>query len=463
MSRQLEQTLAWVEKTMNGKILCSVEQLRWRPQYFIDIATPKGVEKVVLRGFRDYGLLDPDEAGSRKRLLREAKVLEALANTDVPVPRVYGYNEAGGWILMECLPGSDKLTAVTDRQVQAKIFREYLESMAKLHALDVNTPGLPADLDKPQSDEDCIRQAYRHRLKAFESQSGGPDPFWTYALGWLERSRPDYVDHFSLCTGDMGVDQFFFDEGRFTAMFDLENVYISDPLRDIGMMRYRDMLYPLPDMAGHIRYFGEISGRCVTDQSLHFWTILGMLGASPSWRAIFEKPDAKMPREMSLMLAMTPIRRRGCAEAFHHLSGWPLPPRPERPHAVVNRHSKFACFVRDQLDEYYLPRIKDAGDSDYYTMQLTHAHAEMAVLASTIGPAIAQLNIEDLGELLGCRPESELSGLAELEERVRQNPDKDLELFMSAMYRIECRNEYLYEPLIKATGFAFGSPLQPIT
>jgi hypothetical protein len=95
-------------------------------------------------------------------------------------------------------------------------------------------------------------------------------------------------------------------------------------------------------------------------------------------------------------------------------------------------------------------------------MSLTRAHAEMALLASTIGPAIARENTADLAELLGRRPASELEGLARLERKGTAYAESRLPQFMAAMYRIECRNEYLYEPLMHATGLAFASPLAPV-
>jgi aminoglycoside phosphotransferase (APT) family kinase protein len=349
LDRQLEAALAWAAQVMRGRIIGKREHLRWRPQYFLDIETNDGLKSVVLRGCRDFGQLDQDEAGARARNRCEAGVLDCLQNTDVPVPRYYGYHEGGSWILMEFLSGTDQLTALKDRESQSRLFRDYLRAMALLHALDTDALDLPKDLDRPSSQEDCVRRAYRHRMQAYQQQAGEPDPLWTYALSWLERNRPAYVERFSLCTGDMGVDQFFFDNGRFKAIIDLENAYLSDPLRDVGMMRYRDMLYPLPDMGEHLRYFGEITGRCVTDLSLHFWTILGMLGSSPAQRTVLRTPNPSFPREMSLLLAMTPTRRRGCAEAFHHLYSWHLPSRPERPAATEDRITKFppdSCAIR---------------------------------------------------------------------------------------------------------------------
>jgi aminoglycoside phosphotransferase len=459
MSRQLDSALEWTARIIGGRVSASRAHHRWRPQYFVDVETADGKKVVVLRGYRDFGQLDRDEAGARARNRREAAVLEALQDTGVPVPKFYGFHEPGGWILMEFLTGTDQLTKLADRELQAKLFRDYLRTIAGLHALDPDTLNLPADLDRPDDAEDCIRRAYRHRLKAYAELEGDPDPLWSFALGWLERNRPKYADRFSLCTGDMGVDQFFFEDNRFKAIIDLENAYVSDPLRDIGMMRYRDMLYPIPRMGEHIRYFGELCGRPVTDHSLHFWTILGMLGSSPAQRTLLRRPNPMIPAEMSLLLAMTPTRRRGCAEAFHQLHRWPLPDRPTRPPEVENRHTRFARFVRDQLDTYYLPK---ASEGDRYTLSLTRAHADMTVLANTIGPQITRANCDDLAELLGRRPDSELEGLARLEQQMAVDPERNLQNFMTAMYRIECRNEYLAEPLMRETGLAFASPLQPI-
>lgn len=460
MDRCLEDAFAWAERVIGGRIAASREHLRWRPQYFLDMQMPDGsMRHVMLRGFRDPGQLDLGEDAARARIKREAGVLAALQKQGMPVPGYHGFHEAGGWILMDMLPGTDQLTEVDDPVRAASLFDQYLEVMARMHALDPDELDLPPDLDRPTDAEDCVRRAYRHRLQSWREIEGEPDPLWSYALWWLEENTPDPVERFSLCTGDMGVNQFFFEGDRFTAMIDLENSYLSDPLRDIGMMRYRDMLYPFPDLPRHIRHFGEVSGRRVDDHNLHYWTILGMVGSSPAQRGMLMHPDPLYPREQSLLLAMTPTRRRGCAEAFHHLHGWPIPERPKRPEPAEDRLTKFPRYVFEQLERFYPDRVEE---SDRYTLTLTAAHAEMALLANTIGPAITRANVDDLAELLGRRPEDELAGLAELDGWPPPAAQSDLRAFMAAMYRIECRNEYLYVPLMKATGLAFDAPLQPI-
>lgn len=416
----------------------------------------------MLRGFRDPGQLDLEEAGARARIRREAGVMKALQENGIPVPRYYGFHEEGGWLLMGVLEGTDQLTElVGEPERQASLFRQYLEAVVRMQALDPDTMELPADLDRPSSPEDCIRRAYRHRLATWRelADKGEPDPLWSYALWWLENNAPAPVQHFSICTGDMGVNQFFFEGDRFTAIIDLENAYLSDPLRDIGMMRYRDQLYPFAGLPELIRHFGKVSGRDVLGFDLHFWTILGMVGSSPAQRAMLARPDPLSPREQSLLLAMTPLRRRGLCEAFHHLHGWELPERPKRPKTLENRHTKFPRYVLEQLQRFYPERV---GESDAYTLGLTAAHAEMALLANTIGPQITAANLDDLALLLGSEPDSELAGLAAIDGWPPPTAEQDLRQFMAAMYRIESRNEYLYDPLMHATGIGFATPLQPL-
>jgi len=51
------------------------------------------------------------------------------------------------------------------------------------------------------------------------------------------------------------------------------------------------------------------------------------------------------------------------------------------------------------------------------------------------------------------------SGLAELERRVEEDWQADLEARLTGRYRAEVRNERLMRPLMEAAGFAVGRPL----
>ncbi len=423
------------------------EHARWRPQWFLDVrVSDEEVLKLLLRGFRNPGMLD-DEASSRARLQREAQVLRSLQNTGVKVPRYYGYAPAGDWFLMECVRGDYRLSAVEDPDLQSEIFRQYIENIALLHNLDPDRLDLPRTIYRPASAAEGARHAYKQYEASYRRCPGGPAPILEFALWWLDHNAPDYADRFSLCTGDIGPNQFLFEGREFTSIFDLEMAYLGDPLQDIGLMRYRAMLYPIHDFAGHLRHYEAHSDRKCSAKSLNYWTVVGMLGASLVFNHLIENPDPLQPSDMSHMLGSAVVRRRACAEAFHEIYGFSLPARPEKPAAMRNSFTKLNDLLAAEIERTF---ILTAPERDKYSLGMLLAQAESTRLAQTIGPEIAHLNIEELGEALGRRPVDERQGMQALQEEILADPEKKLQQRLGALYRIEARNEYVYEPIIRS-------------
>lgn len=113
-------------------------QSRWRPHWILHIDDSAGhVHRVLLRGYRNPGYTQPDEAAELQRLEREAGVLAALQAVPVKVPKYLGYNKELGWMLMEFVDGDVELTALADQDRLHRIYDEYVEELAKIHAFPI--------------------------------------------------------------------------------------------------------------------------------------------------------------------------------------------------------------------------------------------------------------------------------------------------------------------------------------
>lgn len=458
LNRNGEAALAWVEQCTGGRIVHRREHARWRPQWFLDVELPGGeILKLLLRGFRNPGMLD-DEASSRARLKREAQVLKALQNTGVKVPRYYGYAPSGDWFLMECVRGDYRLSLVERPDLQSEIFRQYIENIALLHNLDPDRLDLPSTIYRPVSAAEGARDAYKQYEASYRRRSGEPAPILEFAIWWLDHNAPDYTERFSLCTGDIGANQFLFDGREFTSIFDLEMAYLGDPLQDIGLMRYRAMLYPIRDFARQLRHYEVHSYRKFTMKSLNYWTVVGMLGASLVFNHLIEKPNPRQPSDMSHMFGAAIVRRRACAEAFHEIYGFPLPAKPDRPEATHNSFTKLNELVAAEIEQLFIPT---APERDKYLLNILLAQVESTGHAQTMGPEIARRNIEDLGEALGRRPIDERQGMRMLQDQILADPERNLQQWLGALYRIEARNEYVYEPIIRSCEMAAYVPFEP--
>jgi aminoglycoside phosphotransferase len=450
-------SFAWVEATIGGTIVAKRQHARWRPQWFLDVGCPSGeIKRVLLRGFRRGAIVDPTQALAKDRLKREAGVLEALQSTGVCVPRYYGYEPEQGWLLMEYVEGEERLTDVPNAERQAAIFDDYLQNVACLHALDWQSLSLPDSLFKPRDAEDAATWNYRANEASYVANPRGPDPLYALARQWLASHRPLPATRWSLCTGDIGANQFFFQGAHLKAMFDLEMAYIGDPLQDIGLMRYRNMCYPIAGFAealdGYLRRMGRRDDR----QSIEYWTVVGLLGASLTYMTKLENLDPCSPAENLLLLAITPIRRRGLAEILHRIHGYRLPVRPCVSWGAAPNERYFQ-FVAAQVSEIHLARSPENYDLlnlRTFVQWLGHLHSA--------SECVSRENLVDLAALLGRTPLSESEGLAALEESVMHETQSCAEQRLNALYRIECRNEQLMRPIMDAAGFASGIALDPI-
>lgn len=456
--RRTREARAWVEQTLGGRIVSWRPQQRWRPQYFIDVERPDGtVLPVLLRGWRVPGVVDTG-ANSRKRLEREAAVLEALERLAVRSPRYYGFEPEGGWILMEAVAGDDLLTALDDPARQTALFKDYMADFATIHAADPAALGLPASFAVPANAEANARASYRANRQNFRAAGCPAEPITTLGWEWLDAHAPAAPEKWSLCTGDVGANQFLFGPEGYRCLFDVEMAYIGDPLQDWGLMRYRNMCYPVAGFEAALRHWFQLSGRAFDVPSLHYWTMVGMMGAMPTFRALELSPDPAAPADMLLVWAMT-ARRRGlieCLQQIHGFASLPpggLPQTDESDDPAVRQLAYLiAALDRRAADG-------DPGEAEQATIRIARANAAMALRRTVHGPAFAAADLADLSSLTGQSHASAEDARQCLAALIRQDFAQDLERRLAALARIEWRREYLHEPAMKAVGFASFTPL----
>lgn len=458
-SRHTEEAINWAAGLIGGKVIRRERQQRWRPVYYLDIEKPDGtVKEVLLRGFRNP--VGVDETAWRERLRMEAGVYEALMDTNCRVAAYHGYEPKGGWFLMDVLPGTPYVSRVSDRELQRSLYRQYIEALVELHQLDYRRLNLPDNLPVAATYEDGISlmlNEFRKPWDAYPESGKKAEPVAALAFWWLDNHRPKPVDRFSLTPGDIGTDQFMVDGGRLTGFFDLEMSYVGDPLQDIGCARYRDLGYPIPGLPEYLRYWGELMGRDLDKESLCYWTVAamfaGLLYTYPLWR----HPVAQLHRDCTFMHAIIPTNLRGTCEALAEYYGVDLEP-PARPEPHVTSYTRYNSWVVDQLNYFYSPRTNDDGLLLDY--RCSAALAETGVLCQTLGPMIEHQNISDLEKLLGKRFDDQDEALRAIHHRIATEPEVDLEETIRALYRIQCRNEFLVEPIQNFCGYGHANPLQ---
>ena len=174
-------------------------------------------------------------------VLREAKLLAALASTDVPTPRVLATAAAGELLdvplfVMDFIDGAvitEKTPAPRDDEaLRRRIAESLVDTLAALHAVPWREVGL-GDFGKPEGFN--ARQLRRMRSLVAVDETV-PKPF--AALDdWLHAHLPPEsgtsIVHNDFRIGNMIVDPA---TGRVAAVLDWELATIGDPLADLGYL-----------------------------------------------------------------------------------------------------------------------------------------------------------------------------------------------------------------------------------
>jgi Phosphotransferase enzyme family len=456
IERGTDTALAWAEDVVGGHIVERALQARWRPHWFLTIAAPDGREtKVMLRGFRNPGYLGP-EGVTRAWLRREAAALRTLQSTSVKVPRYYGYLEEYDWLLMEWVQGDELLTEVADPARRHALFDEYMENVATLHGLALDELDIESDVMPVPSPETTLRGSARMATKAYRAaQPPGTEPLLELGIWWVEHHVPEATRDVAFCGGDVGPNQFIFGDTGVTSMFDLELAHLGDPYEDLGLMRMREMCYPIGGLPDHLRRYADGTGEPLDIEALQYWTVVGMItGPLVCWGRVAH-PDPALPDQIPLF-SWDPIYRRGLAEALMEVYDI-TPEAPDLPSPRETERAKLHELLVGQMHDYYVPTLTDPEQQ--FRARGTAALAETLARGDAIGPQLEQATLDELGDVLGTKPRDLPSGLGRLEEAVREDPEQDLERRLRFFHRMQVRHEYLYEPIQRSMGFASNSPL----
>ncbi|GIW13637.1 MAG: acyl-CoA dehydrogenase [Tepidiforma sp.] len=183
--------------------------------------------RVCLRLQRERGIFEPYD------VVREGRVIAALAATDVPVPAV---------IAIEADPGPLGAPFIVLEWVDAPHmgmapdadFDAFTRMVARIHAVDWRGAGLEF-LGVPGS----VREALAGELDAVERRmfafGCAGEPMLRDALERLRAALPG-EGRIGLCQGDINVFNYLFRGGEVVAVVDWEQAKLSDPRMDLGQL-----------------------------------------------------------------------------------------------------------------------------------------------------------------------------------------------------------------------------------
>ena len=205
----------------------------------------------VTWGDRELVLRRPpagETAESAHDVLREYRVISALADTDVPVPTAVLACEdtdvvGGEFYLMDRLEGDVVRDSEPERfarpESRRRIGEGLADTLAAIHTLDYEAVGL-GDLGRPAgfTERQVERWGKQFEWAAETTHESREVPHVEGIGEWLAANVPETYEH-TLVHGDFKLDNVMFAPGappRINAVMDWEMGTLGDPLRDVGWM-----------------------------------------------------------------------------------------------------------------------------------------------------------------------------------------------------------------------------------
>ena len=197
---------------------------------------------------------------------REFRVLSALADTKVPVARVYHLCEDDGVIgsmfyLMECVNGRilwDPTLPDQTPQERTAIYTEMNRVLAALHSVDLDAVGL-TDYGRPGNYFERQVSLWSRQYLASELE---PNADMATLIAWLPAHLPEDDGRVSLVHGDFRLDNMMLHptEPKALALLDWELSTLGHPLADLS---YQCMQLRIPADAGQYSGLGGVDRKAL--------------------------------------------------------------------------------------------------------------------------------------------------------------------------------------------------------
>jgi aminoglycoside phosphotransferase (APT) family kinase protein len=181
---------------------------------------------------------------------REFRVISALQNTDVPVPKTYLLCEDDDVIgsmfyIMECLEGrvfwDPRIPEINDNNERVAIYDDMNRVLAALHSVNVDEVGLH-DYGRPGN---YFERQINRWIKQYRASETELNESMETLISWLPANMPEDDGVVSLVHGDYRLDNLMFHptEPRIIAVLDWELSTLGHPLADLA---YQVMAWQLP-------------------------------------------------------------------------------------------------------------------------------------------------------------------------------------------------------------------------
>lgn len=395
---------AWIEQELDGRVVTIAREARWRPSWRAVVETEGAPLRLFIRGDRGHQYSHPLE--------REARVLRLLEEHGVPVPHVHGMIESPAAIVMDDVPGTGQLTGITDEAARRAVVHEYLGHLVRIHRIPLDAVRA-AGIEVPTSPEGVQLGFHAARSASYRRLKARPEPLVEFVMRWLARHVPTHRGRGCLAVKDAG--QFLVDDGRITAIYDLEIAGVMDPQADLAGLRVRNAFEPLGDLAWAFGRYEQLSGDAVDVSTVNFHQMVGGLAGRQAITRLRTEARADYVNYLGWEIA------GGCSvlSALAEELGVELDRRPPE---FDETDEILSASLRDSLRAWSAP-------GEPYDEHLTECLLSHLELVRRRGGSLDRAYLADVAGLVGRMPTSVRDADAELEAFVlAAGPEWDIEL-----------------------------------
>jgi aminoglycoside phosphotransferase (APT) family kinase protein len=228
---------------------------------------------------------EPEEArsGSRMDLSGEARLMAAVSEYDVPVPRIHAVLEPedglGIGYIAERLAGE----TIPQRMFKNPDLAQVLPTLAgQCGALLARIHSVPADAVDGLASMPARPQLahYRDLYDSYDT----PRPVFEVAFRWLAERAPANAE-LTLVHGDFRNGNLLIDGSGVRAVLDWELAHLGNPVEDLGWIcvnswrfgRMDKRVGGFGDLDDLLAAYCEASGRMVSEAEVHYWEVFGSL------------------------------------------------------------------------------------------------------------------------------------------------------------------------------------------
>lgn len=412
-----------VAALVGGTVESLERENRWRPSWIAQVRKDGALKPIYVRGDRGEGYSFP--------LSYEANVLTILEENGIPVPHVYGMCGDPQAIVMDLVPGDRQMSGLVSDAEKRRAIDDYVAIMARMHQIDI-AKFTERGLENPPAPEDLQNNQHHKNIAFYRTLKSRPEPLVEFVLKWMDANVPRHRTERSFVTLDSG--QFLVDQGRVSAIYDLEIGHINDPLADLGGWRIRNVFEPLYDMGHMFREYARLTGRPLDYDVIKYHVMVLSISTS-----LCIARQITIPLDTAVNWLVWEVSgTRMALTAMADILDVELI-APERPEAVRSPRSHAVESMKLAIDA--IPVADDPADG--YRRAMARNLAAHLELVDRYGAAIDKANLDEIEEMTGERPATIADGDAALERFVAQaGPEYD-ERLLQLFFRRNERNRML--------------------